>query len=805
MSTTLEVILKTTGFNEGATAIKKVGEEATATNTKLKTTTSTVDQVSKSTTSLGSKLANAGKQFSGTITNVAALGSTVVNLSRQYQDLTDSQIRVDRTQLKMSRTAEAVTKAQGALNALVSKGVKSGAAYEKALLDVQQAQDASTLAITMNKEALEDQQRTYENFAMTIAPTILTAGSSITSAFKEIGGEKGLGGFATKLQSLPGMSKMSMTSIAASIGLVTAAAGFALVGIQKIFDLMEQKKAIMEGMAKITGGTATPTGIQQEIDRVKKLQTDWATQLADFMKGGTIGKAIFGPTTKEIGDQLIKEWDSLKSRMESQNLMKGLMDTVMGVKADPTMNNEVKNRIIDQIKNILAIFGNKNNWDTTKYGAIEAVRANTVKILTEAMTNLQSDVTLAHVINQVPTGLTGALKDAFLKQNPFAGLMGDTLVAAINATPSTGTDWIGAAKAKFEAQLAAGKSAIFGAGAGTSKGIGFGFEVDADKAQKAFDDIAKASKDAVDKSKADALAFKQAWDAAFSAQVSGIEKSIAAYDRLHPKEKGFSGLAQEKQFADAQKQLDQLMAGYITKSPGYARDFITKFIDGIKQNMTPVAAQVFQPIIDYINTHKNDAPDMWLKGFQEVLGKSNTTLGSAMAGILDKGMVQPAKDAAASTTAALGTINTDSLVAQLQKPKPPADLLTKSLNAIPKKLTPTVTAKTIGISAVNEMTKAIAAVKSKTVTVTVKAGGDVGTLKGFSAGASLHQHGYQSTVKRPTVFIAGEGGRPEDVTVRPRGSVQRGGSSGGGGFYGTVNVYVDGVLRPARYDMGARK
>ena len=54
------------------------------------------------------------------------------------------------------------------------------------------------------------------------------------------------------------------------------------------------------------------------------------------------------------------------------------------------------------------------------------------------------------------------------------------------------------------------------------------------------------------------------------------------------------------------------------------------------------------------------------------------------------------------------------------------------------------------------------------------------------------QHGYQSTVHRPTAFIAGEGGRPEDVIVRPRGSVQRGGG-GGGGFYGTVNVYVDGV------------
>src|SRR5580765_3541734 len=200
MSTTLEVILKTAGFTEGATAIKKVGDEATNTNNKLKTTTSTVDQVSKSTTSLGSKLANAGKQFSGTITNVAALGSTVVNLSRQYSDLEDTQIRVDRTQLKVSKTAEAVRAAQEKLNKLAKAGVRGGAEYEKALLDVQQAQEASTLAVTMHGEALEDQQRAYENFTMTLAPTILTAGSSITSMFKEMGGTKGIGGLASKLK-----------------------------------------------------------------------------------------------------------------------------------------------------------------------------------------------------------------------------------------------------------------------------------------------------------------------------------------------------------------------------------------------------------------------------------------------------------------------------------------------------------------------------------------------------------------------------------------------------------------------------
>ena len=364
-------------------------------------------------------------------------------------------------------------------------------------------------------------------------------------------------------------------------------------------------------------------------------------------------------------------------------------------------------------------------------------------------------------------------------------------------------DWIGAAKKKFEAQLAAGKSAIFGAGAGAKAGSIAGVEIDADKAQKAFDDIAKASKDATDKTKADALAFKQAWDAAFSAQVSGIDKMIAAYAKLHPTAKGFSPLGDQRQFLAAQAQMDKLLSGAVTKAPAYAKTFVTSFISQISQNMTPVAAQVFQPIIDYVTAHKNDAPDVFMKGFEEAVGKNSPTLATAMAGILDKGMVQPAKEAATQTSAAIGSINTDSLVAQLQKPKAPADLLTKSLNAIPKKLAPTVTAKVTGTEQVNAMTRAIANVKSKTVTITVHGRMDAVARAGVSAGAHF-QHGYQGTVKRPTMFMAGEGGRPEDVTVRPRGSVQRGGG-GGGGFYGTVNVYVDGVLRPARYSMGARK
>jgi len=92
--------------------------------------------------------------------------------------------------------------------------------------------------------------------------------------------------------------------------------------------------------------------------------------------------------------------------------------------------------------------------------------------------------------------------------------------------------------------------------------------------------------------------------------------------------------------------------------------------------------------------------------------------------------------------------------------------------------------------------------KVQMTTLQVKiAGTSVNMRRGSQAGAyggPGHQHGYQGTVKRPTMFLAGEGGRPEDVTVRPRGSVQRGGTGGGSGPT-IINVYVDGVLQRARY------
>jgi hypothetical protein len=56
--------------------------------------------------------------------------------------------------------------------------------------------------------------------------------------------------------------------------------------------------------------------------------------------------------------------------------------------------------------------------------------------------------------------------------------------------------------------------------------------------------------------------------------------------------------------------------------------------------------------------------------------------------------------------------------------------------------------------------------------------------------------GMHETIDKPTWILAGEAGK-ERVDIGKPGS--------GGGFSGTINVFVDGVQRPARYSIGTRK
>jgi hypothetical protein len=221
---TLELVFDTSKLKTASSDIKSVATETT------KATTAVTKMGTESKT-LGSKVAGVGKQFSGTIASAGALGGTILNLSRQYQDLTDTQIGVDRAQLKVSKTTEATGKAQGILNGLIAKGVTSGAAYEKALLDVQQAEEAQTLATQMLKEKEEDHQRAQENFWIGLVPTVTTAGGTVVSMLKEIGGTKGLGGLKTALTGFGGKASGLLGGLISGLSGIGSAGSGSIAGI----------------------------------------------------------------------------------------------------------------------------------------------------------------------------------------------------------------------------------------------------------------------------------------------------------------------------------------------------------------------------------------------------------------------------------------------------------------------------------------------------------------------------------------------------------------------------------------------
>ena len=210
MPAVAEVQFKATNSQTVVTAFKTIGDSATAAGTKVQqftagaTTkvqqftsslntiksqgdpfanlTNNMNKFSTTATTAGQKLKNFGSQFGSSIASIGTLGGTILNLSRQYQDLGDSQIAVDRAQLKVSKTTEAVGVAQGKLNALTAKGIRSGAEYNKALLDVNQAMEAQSLAQQMLTEKQEDHQRAQENFWIGLVPTVTSAGASVISS-----------------------------------------------------------------------------------------------------------------------------------------------------------------------------------------------------------------------------------------------------------------------------------------------------------------------------------------------------------------------------------------------------------------------------------------------------------------------------------------------------------------------------------------------------------------------------------------------------------------------------------------------
>ncbi|TVM01937.1 MAG: hypothetical protein CV087_10210, partial [Candidatus Brocadia sp. WS118] len=262
-----------TSVNSSATGLGKINTAMTGMDAR--------------TSKLGMVMTGLKNNFGAITTSVGAAMSSVVNLNRAWQDLGDTQIAVDRTALKMSRTQEAVTKAQDKLNQLTNDGLKGTVEYEQAVTDLQQAEEAAALAVTMHGEALEDQQRTYENFYMNIFTTAISSVGTLGTAIQALGsaGVISLTKLAGAVKGL-GLS-MNMLTTGGIVGLVIT--GIALFG-KALYDLK--------------------VNIDNLRDSASKLETEVVMPVKDFIFGGAIQTADL----KTIDDYLTKVKAAIKEK-----------------------------------------------------------------------------------------------------------------------------------------------------------------------------------------------------------------------------------------------------------------------------------------------------------------------------------------------------------------------------------------------------------------------------------------------------------------------------------------------------------
>jgi len=164
-------------------------------NTKVNSFKTSLDRQSQTLESTRQKFTSFGTAIGTNLTSLSTLSLSVVNFQRTLADLEDTQILVDRAALKVSRTQEAQSKAQDKVNQLTKDGMKGTAEYEQALNDLTQAEDAAKLAVTMHGEALEDQQRAYQDFYMSFIPTAISSVSTLATVLGSIKG-MGVGSFS---------------------------------------------------------------------------------------------------------------------------------------------------------------------------------------------------------------------------------------------------------------------------------------------------------------------------------------------------------------------------------------------------------------------------------------------------------------------------------------------------------------------------------------------------------------------------------------------------------------------------------
>jgi len=269
-------------FTASANSIKTQGNALANLNTNLAAN-------STQFTTLGSKVKATASQFAGFATGLAVTASGALQLAAGFRDYNDAQIAVERVQRKLSLATEAQGKATDKLNALTSKGIKSGKAYEQAQLDVSQANAAVSIQTQLLGEAQERLFDSQSQFVASVIPTTLGAFGTLGAAFRDLGGDKGMGGLVSKFKglgttipgSIGGISGLTdkFKALGGSIlgldgpmkglkGNLLGLGGITAVGIVGIIGVMSDLSAKLKDIKDVSSKAITPVkALGNEFDR----------------------------------------------------------------------------------------------------------------------------------------------------------------------------------------------------------------------------------------------------------------------------------------------------------------------------------------------------------------------------------------------------------------------------------------------------------------------------------------------------------------------------------------------------------
>jgi hypothetical protein len=789
MPAVAEVQFKAVNSQQVVTAFKSVGDAAATGTTKIQQNSSAIKSV-------GTGMKGAVSSVGALATSFATLSLSIVNTWRSYRDLEDTQIAVNTATIKLTNATQKLNDLKGkaktlstqeskgntknvlekakirvaqenlakaekegkktknelrlmqaALNDMIAEANKTNPEYEKTLREIKDQEDIVANSKLKLGEAQEAANDAVQDFYLSIAPTAIGVIGSMATVV------------GTLNSSFGGPGKGLIGGIG-GLGLVLGAAGLAVVAYQNNWF----------GLKDAIGGV---------IEWIKSRFEVWQKTVSEVF--GLITKGDWAGAFNKIKAAAAAFWADLQ-------------------KAVPLF------KAVDTIVNAIA----NGNWEY----AFSTIKAEAELMWFQLKEAVPLFGTIETVINQITKGdWEGAFKtigDSIMKGLAAIGgekwvlkwqLMRDTAIAEFNLLMNTLTKPGGPIDLINQGLAKLGKGDIIG-GFTT---IGAGIKT--------------------------ALATISATINSWVLTNFGVDLASIASQANVIGTKILDGIKSGLTFV-ARTWIDPIIVALLDPATW------TAAILALGGAVVSIGTAIFNAIAGAITAAAEDPKGAasWWEGIGTAIWSGITTWFTAnLPGATEvmKSIAQSLTDAAASTSIAFQNVGRtiwnsiveglkafspqfaaafDKIKLPMLEPEVKPKLNDQAListwaknvkNIEGTKIIPKVQANTQPFTSITN--KAIQNAQSREARIRVTA--DVRAFNNAVANLSraaripirAHQHGYQSTVKRPTMFLAGEGGRPEDVTVRPRGSVQRGGAGGGGSTHITISFEPQEFAQFIRY------